>query len=137
MQITSHSAQLYLRVAYYLLPIACCLFLVLSTDDCRSDEPEFIDCSLLVAPDYPSTWPQSPFPRFKFMPERTIGPDSPYNVDVLLIDGNTGTQLDVPPHSVADWRSQTRPKRGSSAAKRASSISVICSTKHPRARVRW
>ena len=101
MQITSHSAQLYLRFAYYLLPIACCLFLVLSTDDCRSDEPEFIDCSLLVAPDYPSTWPQSPFPRFKFMPERTIGPDSPYNVDVLLIDGNTGTQLDVPPHSVA------------------------------------
>ena len=30
-----------------------------------------------------------------------IGPDSPYNIDVLLIDGNTGTQLDVPPHSVA------------------------------------
>ncbi|MDA1015184.1 MAG: cyclase family protein, partial [Planctomycetota bacterium] len=30
-----------------------------------------------------------------------IGPDSPYNIDVLTIDGNTGTQLDVPPHSVA------------------------------------
>ena len=35
------------------------------------------------------------------MHERTIGSDSPYNIDVLLIDGNTGTQLDVPPHSVA------------------------------------
>ena len=30
-----------------------------------------------------------------------IGPTSPYNVDVLIIDGNTGTQIDVPPHSVA------------------------------------
>ena len=35
------------------------------------------------------------------MHQRTIGPESMYNVDVLLIDGNTGTQLDVPPHSVA------------------------------------
>src|SRR5690606_5524699 len=33
--------------------------------------------------------------------QRTIGPDSVYNIDSLLIDGNTGTQLDVPPHSVA------------------------------------
>jgi hypothetical protein len=24
-----------------------------------------------------------------------------YNIDTLLIDGNMGTQLDVPPHSVA------------------------------------
>jgi kynurenine formamidase len=35
------------------------------------------------------------------MHQRTIGPDSAYNIDTLLIDGNTGTQLDVPPHSVA------------------------------------
>ncbi len=28
-------------------------------------------------------------------------PDSAYNIDSLMIDGNTGTQLDVPPHSVA------------------------------------
>lgn len=34
-------------------------------------------------------------------PSADVGPDSPYNVDVLLIDGNTGTQMDVPPHSVA------------------------------------
>ncbi len=62
---------------------------------------ELIDHSLLIAPEYPSTWPSAPFPRFKLMHERVIGPISPYNVDVLLIDGNTGTQLDVPPHSVA------------------------------------
>ncbi len=62
---------------------------------------QFIDHSLLIAPEYPSTWPSPPFPRFQLMHERVIGPTSPYNVDVLLIDGNTGTQLDVPPHSVA------------------------------------
>jgi kynurenine formamidase len=68
------------------------------------DEPEisrFIDHSLLIAPEYPCTWPTYPFPRFQINHQRTIGPDSAYNVDALLIDGNTGTQLDVPPHSVA------------------------------------
>ena len=45
-----------------------------------------------------------PFPRFQITHQRTIGPDSAYNIDVLLIDGNTGTQLDVPPHSVAPAR---------------------------------
>jgi len=62
---------------------------------------QFIDNSLLIAPEYPCTWPAAPFPRFQINHQRTIGPDSAYNVDVLLIDGNTGTQLDVPPHSVA------------------------------------
>ena len=51
--------------------------------------------------EYPCTWPSHPFPRFQITHQRTIGPDSAYNIDVLLIDGNTGTQLDVPPHSVA------------------------------------
>lgn len=60
----------------------------------------FVDCSLLVAPEYPATWPTYPFPRFQLIRERSIGPNSPYNIDVLLIDGNTGTQMDVPPHSV-------------------------------------
>ena len=32
--------------------------------------------------------------------ERIGGPLGPYNSEALLIDGNTGTQLDVPPHSV-------------------------------------
>lgn len=62
--------------------------------------PQFIDHSLLVATDYPCTWPAAPFPPFLINHMRTIGPDSVYNVDVLQIDGNTGTQLDVPPHSV-------------------------------------
>ncbi len=61
----------------------------------------FVDHSLVIAPEYPCTWPSYPFPRFQLTRQRAIGPDSAYNVDVLLIDGNTGTQLDVPPHSVA------------------------------------
>jgi len=61
----------------------------------------FVDHSLLVAPEYPCTWPSHPFPRFSIKHERKIGPDSAYNIDVLLIDGNTGTQIDTPPHSVA------------------------------------
>ncbi len=74
-------------------------------------ESEFIDCSLLVSPEYPCTWPSYPFPRFQIIHERTIGPVSPYNVDVLIIDGNTGTQMDVPPHSVARPE-LNRPKSG-------------------------
>ena len=72
---------------------------------------KFVDCSLLVAPEYPCTWPSAPFPRFQITHSRTIGPDSAYNIDSLVIDGNTGTQLDVPPHSVArpDLK---RPKSG-------------------------
>ncbi|MDR3633113.1 MAG: cyclase family protein [Isosphaeraceae bacterium] len=70
------------------------------TSESAPAESRFIDHSLLVAPEYPCTWPAYPFPRFQLTHERTIGPASAYNVDVLLIDGNTGTQLDVPPHSV-------------------------------------
>lgn len=69
--------------------VACC------------EEPRFVDHSLLIAPEYPCTWPSHPFPRFAIIHSRTIGPESAYNIDTLLIDGNTGTQLDVPPHSVA------------------------------------
>lgn len=60
----------------------------------------FIDHSLLIAPEYPCTWPTYPFPRFQLNHQRTIGLDSAYNIDSIFIDGNTGTQLDVPPHSV-------------------------------------
>ena len=62
---------------------------------------QFHDHSLLIAPEYPCTWPSYPFPRFQITHQRAVGVHSPYNVDVLLIDGNTGTQMDVPPHSVA------------------------------------
>ncbi|MCY2977076.1 MAG: cyclase family protein [Planctomycetota bacterium] len=67
----------------------------------NAEEPRFIDHSLLIAPELPCTWPSHPFPRFAIIHSRTIGPESAYNIDTLLIDGNTGTQLDVPPHSVA------------------------------------
>ncbi len=60
--------------------------------------PRFVDLSLLVSNDFPCTWPT--FPRFQINAEHRIGPASPYNSDILIIDGNTGTQLDVPPHSV-------------------------------------
>ena len=77
----------------------------------KPNAPKFIDHSLLVSPEYPCTWPTAPFPKFKITREAAIGPRSAYNVDVLLIDGNTGTQLDVPPHSVA--RPELgRPKSG-------------------------
>ncbi|MBM82568.1 MAG: hypothetical protein CMJ78_18545 [Planctomycetaceae bacterium] len=65
----------------------------------NADEAKFVDCSLLVAPGYPSTWPQG-FPRFRIIHDRVIGPRSAYNTDILYIDGNTATQMDVPPHSV-------------------------------------
>jgi len=69
--------------------------------DAENDPPRFVDHSLLVAPELPCTWPAFPFPRFQLTHQRSIGPESAYNIDVLLIDGNTGTQWDVPPHSVA------------------------------------
>ncbi|MBX7168012.1 MAG: cyclase family protein [Pirellulales bacterium] len=67
----------------------------------EAEGPQFVDHSLLVAADYPCTWPAYPFPRFELIPQRRPGPDSAYHIDALLIDGNTGTQCDVPPHSVA------------------------------------
>ena len=80
-------------------------------DTHRDDVSRFIDNSLLIAPEYPCTWPAYPFPRFQLNHQRTIGADSPYNIDSIYIDGNTGTQLDVPPHSVTrpDLK---RPKSG-------------------------
>lgn len=60
----------------------------------------FVDCSLMVGAEYPATWPTHPFPRFQLIHEQRVGSGSVYNIDVLLMDGNTGTQLDVPPHSV-------------------------------------
>lgn len=61
----------------------------------------FIDHSLLIAKEYPCNWPTHPFPKFQIIHQNIIGPASPYNIDSLYVDGNTGTQLDVPPHSVA------------------------------------
>jgi kynurenine formamidase len=58
----------------------------------------FLDLSLLVAPEYPCTWPT--FPAFQLNHYQRIGPTSAYNSDIIVMDGNTGTQLDVPAHSV-------------------------------------
>lgn len=74
---------------------------VAQADETQQAQSRFIDHSLMIAPDYPCTWPSHPFPRFAIIQSRTIGAESTYNIDTLLIDGNTGTQLDVPPHSVA------------------------------------
>jgi kynurenine formamidase len=90
-----------------LLILACVVGVVLADDQ----PSRFVDHSLLVAPDYPCTWAAYPFPRFQLTHERVIGPASPYNIDVLLIDGNTGTQWDTPPHSVARPE-LSRPKSG-------------------------
>lgn len=96
-----------------------CLLAVIGTaaaqpiraEETKSPAVRFVDHSLIIAPEFPCTWPAYPFPRYQLTHERTIGPDSAYNIDVILIDGNTGTQLDVPPHSVArpDLK---RPKSG-------------------------
>ena len=62
-------------------------------------EPRIVDLSLLVAPNLPCTWPLG-WPHFQLNHYLRIGPLSPYNSDILVVDGNTGTQIDVPPHSV-------------------------------------
>ena len=61
--------------------------------------PQFIDLSLLVAPELPGPWPAG-WPAFQINHYERIGKLSPYNSDILVIDGNNGTQLDVPPHSI-------------------------------------
>jgi hypothetical protein len=60
--------------------------------------PRFADLSLLVSPEYPCTWPT--WSKFQIYRYERIGRLSPYNSEIVTIDGNTGTQLDVPPHSV-------------------------------------
>jgi len=46
---------------------------------------KFVDCSLLVAPEYPVTWPTHPFPRFQLIHEQTTAAlgDRPKPVDSL------------------------------------------------------
>jgi kynurenine formamidase len=73
-----------------------------SASSVRGDEqtpPRVIDLSLLVAPELPGPWPAG-WPPFLIHHYERIGPLSPYNSDILILDGNTGTQLDVPPHSI-------------------------------------
>ncbi|MBM3774879.1 MAG: hypothetical protein FJW37_06890 [Acidobacteria bacterium] len=53
----------------------------------------------MVSAEYPVTWPQGS-PLFQMTPGLRIGPASAYNTDIITIDPNTGTQIDVPPHSI-------------------------------------
>src|SRR5262249_5044417 len=62
---------------------------------------QVLDLSLLVSSDYPCTWPAANWPLYQFNHYRKPGPRGAYNSDILTIDGNTGTQLDFPPHSIA------------------------------------
>jgi kynurenine formamidase len=64
------------------------------------EQAEVLDLSLLVGQDMPCTWPNDWFPLFQIHRQQRIGRLSAYNVDTLAIDGNTGTQLDFPPHSI-------------------------------------
>ncbi len=58
-----------------------------------------VDLSLLVAPDLPCTWAAGN-PPFFINHYLKIGPHSPYNSDILVIDEHTGTQLDAPAHFI-------------------------------------
>jgi kynurenine formamidase len=79
--------------------LAAAVALLPATGKPAEDKPaRFVDLSLLVAPDYPCTWPT--FPPFQINHYQRIGRLFACNSDILVIDGNTGTQLDVPPHSV-------------------------------------
>lgn len=85
------------------LPLIMAIAMILSSGMLPAQQDpgtRFVDCSLLVGAEYPATWPTHPFPRFQLIHEQRVGSGSVYNIDVLLMDGNTGTQLDVPPHSV-------------------------------------
>src|SRR5687768_9564097 len=82
------------RTARLLVGVACLVFAPVAA------AVEIVDLSLPVAPEYPCTWPAPMWPNFRITHYMTIGPNSAYNCDVLSLDGNTGTQMDTPPHSV-------------------------------------
>ena len=88
--------KIFLRTALLVPLWPASLGMVLAASEAR-----IIDLSLLVASDLPATWPHPKFPSFQINHYRKIGPTGTYNSDILTIDGNTGTQLDVPPHSVS------------------------------------
>ena len=86
-----------LRVLPFIALLVACR---LSSTPAYSEEPpRFVDLSLMIAAEYPCTWPEL-VPPFRLDRVQTIGRQSAYNVDTLSTDGNMGTQMDVPPHSV-------------------------------------
>jgi len=79
---------------------AACFYWPVPTGAQANATAHFIDLSLTDAPDLPCTWPAPSWPLFQINHYLRIGPLSAYNSDILTIDTNTGTQLDVPPHSI-------------------------------------
>lgn len=79
--------------------VACGTLEAATAQESKAARARFLDLSLLVAPEYPCTWPAG-WPVFQINHYLRIGPDSAYNSDILAIDPNTGTQLDAPPHSI-------------------------------------
>src|SRR5581483_12380547 len=65
----------------------------------RGGEAKIVDLSLMIADGLPCNWPAG-WPPFVLSPHGRTGPLTPFNSDTLFIDGNCGTQMDVPPHSV-------------------------------------
>ncbi len=61
---------------------------------------EVLDLSLVVASDLPCTWPAPNWPLYHIKHYQRPGPLGAYHSDILMLDGNTGTQLDFPPHSI-------------------------------------
>lgn len=81
--------------------LALCWFLARGTWAAeRGEQPAIVDLSLLISPAYPCNWPAG-WPPVLINHYMKIGPHNAVNSDALVIDGNAGTQLDVPPHSVA------------------------------------
>jgi hypothetical protein len=73
---------------------------IAAEDRSLDGQSTFIDHSLWISEEFPCNWPTYPFPKFQIVPQQKIGRTSLYHIDMLIIDGNTGTQLDTPPHSV-------------------------------------
>ena len=88
-----------LRRAAFLVGLSALASSLLAFSPSAKDSPSFVDLSLLISPEYPVTWPSN-WPFFQINPYLRLGPLSAYNSEILTIDGNTGTQLDFPPHSV-------------------------------------
>ncbi len=58
-----------------------------------------VDLSSLVSMRHYQNWPGgNVMNQFVIVPYRNVGPGGPYNSDLILLDENTATQMDCPPH---------------------------------------
>ena len=103
-KITKARRNLLIRVLTCLLLSSSVLTVLSTSSEGQSKKQKkfrleelFVDLSLLVAPELPSTWAAS-FPPFQINHYRKIGPLGPYNSDILTLDEHTGTQFDAPAH---------------------------------------